>query len=232
MQSATIPGVFELYRSAVASKRFKSLKKGYLKDARFFTFSVTCWLLIRQRLQAAGTLQEALDAFRSGECAPLMTRKQRRRAARASNNTGALSQARTNAPVEGVRMMAETIGEQLLQQVGGDDQGEPVMLLDGSSAQTPHTPELLDHYPPASNQHGAAHWPVLRIVVMHDLHSGLAALPAYGPMYGPKATSEQQLAEQLLDQAQEGTTIVADRNFGIFTIAYECAKRQLRSIVR
>lgn len=232
MQTVSRVSVLSLYQAAVATEQFQALAKRYLRKAWFFTLSVTCWLMIRQRLEGSGTLQEALDAFVRGECDPLLTRAQRRRAAKASSSTGALSQSRSNMPVQGMRMVVKTLGESLLQQVAGEEQGDPILLLDGSSAQMPHTEELVKQYPPATNQHGASHWPVLRMVVMHDLQSGLAALPAYGPMYGPKATSEQQLAEELLDQVRVGTTIIADRNFGIFAIAYACAKRKLNPIVR
>ena len=41
-------------------------------------------------------------------------------------------------------------------------------------------------YPPAKNQHGRAHWPILRMVVLHELETGLAEVPQWGPMYGAK----------------------------------------------
>ena len=39
----------------------------------------------------------------------------------------------------------------------------------------------------AQGTHGRAHWPLLRIVVLHELESGLAEEPQWGPLYGPAA---------------------------------------------
>jgi len=51
--------------------------------------------------------------------------------------------------------------------------------------------------PPATNQHGQGHWPVLRIVVMaRRARTGLAQQPCWGPMYGPQAVSEQALGRK------------------------------------
>ena len=46
-------------------------------------------------------------------------------------------------------------------------------------------PELVQAFPPASNQHGKSHWPVMRLVVLHDLETGLAERPYWGPLNGP-----------------------------------------------
>ena len=54
----------------------------------------------------------------------------------------------------------------------------------------------------------------------HELASGLAVLPAFGPMYGPQAVSEIALARQLLARLPEGSLLLADRNFGVFAFAH------------
>lgn len=55
---------------------------------------------------------------------------------------------------------------------------QPVFLLDGSSLELEHTVELAAAYPPAENQYGKAHWPILRIAVAHNLANGLASRPS------------------------------------------------------
>jgi putative transposase len=96
-----------------------------------------------------------------------------------------------------------------------------VYLLDGSSLELKHTAELVAAYPPAENQFGQSHWPVLRIAVMHNLANGLALRPNWGPMYGPNAVSEQALVAQLMERLVPQAIIVGDRNFGIFSTAYD-----------
>ena len=83
-----------------------------------------------------------------------------------------------------------------------------VFLLDGTTLQLAHTPELCDDFPPAGNQHGVSHWPILQLVVAHELSTGLALRPEFGPMYGPEATSELALALRVLPRlpADEGTS--------------------------
>lgn len=56
------------------------------------------------------------------------------------------------------------------------------IILDGSSLELEHYVSLVARYPPAVNQFGRSHWPILRIVVAHDLETGLALAPCWGPM--------------------------------------------------
>ena len=51
-------------------------------------------------------------------------------------------------------------------------------------------------------------------------------------MYGPAAVSEQELAEKIMSQLPAGATIVADRNFGVFWMAYMAQQRGLGMVLR
>ena len=93
-------------------------------------------------------------------------------------------------------------------------------------------PELVEAFPPASNQHGKAHWPVIRVVVLHDLETGLAEHPYWGPLNGHQAVSEQGLAERAMQQVPAGSVIVGDRNFGIFSTVYSAQQQGLPVVVR
>ena len=64
------------------------------------------------------------------------------------------------------------------------------------------------------------HWPVVRVLVAHDLRTGLAMRPEWGPMNGPGAVSEQQLTETAIGRLPAGSTIMGDANFGVFSVAY------------
>jgi hypothetical protein len=83
-----------------------------------------------------------------------------------------------------------------------------------------HTQELVGAYPPASNQHGQSHWPLIRMLVAHDLYTGLAMRPEWGPMTGQQAVSEQGLLEQSIHRLPSAATVVGDANFGVFSVAY------------
>lgn len=50
--------------------------------------------------------------------------------------------------------------------------------------------------------------------------SGIALRPAWGPMYGKQAVSEQALSEEIIDRFPAGSISVMDRNFGVFSVAW------------
>jgi len=105
-------------------------------------------------------------------------------------------------------------------------------VLDGSSLELEASLSLRKAYPPAENQHGRAHWPVLRIVVLHELETGLAEEPRWGPMYGAEAVSEQELAQKAMDSLAPDAIVVGDRNFGVFSIAWGARQRGLAVVTR
>jgi hypothetical protein len=55
--------------------------------------------------------------------------------------------------------------------------------------------------------------------VAHDLDTGLAMRPEFGPMHGPDAVSEQQLLEAAIGRLPEGSIVIGDANFGVFSVA-------------
>ena len=139
-----------------------------------------------------------------------------------SSNTGAYNQARQALPLSIVQKSCDHVFQQLLTQMvdPASERSPGAFLLDGSSIRLAHSPELCDTYPPGSNQHGEAHWPLLRVLVGHDLRTGLAMRPEWGSMHGPQAVSEQALLEKVIDRLPSGSTVMGDANFGVFSVAY------------
>ena len=78
--------------------------------------------------------------------------------------------------------------------------GTRAFFVDGTTVRLAHSPALCERCPRGSNQHGEGHWPLVRMLVAHDLETGLALRPEWGPMHGPQAVSEQQLLEAALDR--------------------------------
>ena len=179
---------------------------------------VTVWLMMLQRLNADATLREAVSWLYSGFVQPLLEAHKRVVEATVSQNTGAYSQARKNLP----REVAEAIADHMFERLTAREpvEPQPIWLLDGSSLSLAPTPELKRAFPPAHNQHGKSHWPIARVVTAHDVRTGLAVRPVWGPMYGPEAVSEQSLAFPLLERLSPGL-VINDRNFGVFQIAYQ-----------
>jgi hypothetical protein len=110
--------------------------------------------------------------------------------------------------------------------------GVRAFFVDGTTVRVAHSPALCRAYPPGSNQHGEAHWPLLRMLVAHDLQTGLALRPEWGPLHGPQAVSEQRLVEAAMDRLPGGSAMVADANFGVFSVAYAAAQRGCPVVLR
>ena len=68
--------------------------------------------------------------------------------------------------------------------------------------------------------------------MLHELETGLAEEPHWGPLYGTEAVSEQPRAEKAMDALAPGSIIVGDRNFGVFSIAWGAHQRGLQAVVR
>lgn len=233
MTSPEWSNMLELYQRVLCSGVMQYLEKQSAPRARrgIYSASVVMWLMMLQALQRKGTLAMAVQRLREGAAGPLLYRCRRVRRGRISGRTGGYCQARVKLPKLLCRQVNQEMVERLREILHPG--GQPsVLVLDGSSVELEHNRQLLKHYPAARNQHGHSHWPVLRVVVLHDAATGLAQQPCWGPMYGPQAVSEQSLAEKAMETAPPQALLVADRNFGVFSIAYAAQQRQLNVVVR
>jgi hypothetical protein len=201
---------------------------------------VVLWLLVVQRLHGGAPLEAAVLELLRGLPANFWPRPCKRirdwqaRGKSPSSHTGAYNQARQALPLSVVQQSCDRIFEEL---VGQLDQSSPrlprrAFVLDGSSIRMAHTPALCQSYPPGSNQHGEGHWPLLRVLVAHDLCTGLAMRPEWGPMHGPHAVSEQQLLERAIGRLPRGSTVIGDSNFGVFSVAYAATQSSHPALLR
>ena len=195
---------------------------------RVYTPLVVMWLLIVQRLQGGVAMEAAVLELLSGLPADFWPRPCKRvrdwreRGKPLSGNTGAYNQARQAIPLSMVQQSCDRIFAELTARMGrpGSPSNPGVFILDGTSMRMAHRPSLLERFPTGSNQYGNAHWPVVRVLVAHDLRTGLAMRPEWGPMNGPDAVSEQRLMETAISRLPTGSTILGDANFGVFSVAY------------
>ncbi len=235
MTSPDSNSILDLYQRTVSVGVLQYLQQqAGMKNRRgVYGARVVLWLMMMQRLQVGGTLASAVQLLIQGAAAPLLQNCKRVRRRRISARTGGYCQARQKLPKLLCRQVTQEILEQLRSVLRPEDEGAPsVFLLDGSSLELEPCQELLRGYPPAQNQHGGSHWPVLRMVVLHDVETGLAQAPCWGPMYGAHAVSEQDLAEKALAALPANAVILGDRNFGILWVAYAAQQRGLGVLLR
>jgi hypothetical protein len=207
---------------------------------RVYTAAVVMWLMVSQRLQN-GTLQTAVlellrglpASFWPDPCKRLQT-SLGQATPNLSSHTGAYHLARKELPVSVVLRAYERVINQLIDQMSGvvPEIGVRAFFVDGTSARTADSKPLRRLYPPAPNQHGESHWPLIRMLVMHDLVTGLALRPVWGAMHGSQAVSEQALLERVLDLLPALAVLLGDSNFGVFSVAYAADQRQHPVVLR
>jgi hypothetical protein len=220
MTSPERSSLLKLYQRVVCPSGLQYLEAdGGRKSKRgIYSAPVVLWLMMLQRLQGRGTLASGVQLLLQGAAKPLLTRCRRVRRRRISCRTGGYCQARQKLPIGWMRQVSQEIIERLREVL--QPAGEvPVLVVDGSTVELEHSRSLAQDYPPSKNQHGRGHWPVVRVVVMHEVHTGMAQQPCWGPANGPKAVSEQALAETAIASVPLSSVVVGDRNFGVFSIA-------------
>jgi hypothetical protein len=210
------------------------------QNNRVYTALVVMWLMIAQRLHSNGSLQSAVLELLRGLPASFWPRPCKRRQdwqqdpESLSSHTGAYNKARQALPVSIVEQSCDRIFEQLTAATDGrwPPLGRRAFFFDGTSVRLAHSEALRQRYPPGSNQHGESHWPLLRLLVAHDLETGLAMRPQWGPMYGRQAVGEQELLEAAIDRLPSESALVGDANFGVFSVAYAAVRRNHPVLLR
>jgi hypothetical protein len=228
--------LLQLFQRAAPPSFFQQLceEHGYEFRQGVYSLAVVVWLMIWQRLQGNRSLAAAVQCLIHGGAGDLVCDCKRWTQDQVSSATGGYCQARQKLPKLIASQVSERIVEQLRteMQEGWKGLQRPVFVIDGSTLQLKHEPELVRAFSPGRNQHGENHWPVMRIVVFHDAFSGLALQPGWGAMYGDTAVSEQALAEQAMERLPRDAVVLGDGNFGIFAFAYAVQQSQRPMILR
>ena len=210
-----------------------ALKRARVRENnRVYSSAVVVWLMISQRLQAQGTLESAVLELLAGlpgsfwpQPCKRLEQTSEQGGPRVSSETGAYNKARQELSLPVVEQCCDHAFQQLIEQAGLAPDRRPAFFFDGTTVRLPHSEELVKDYPPGTNQHGVSHWPLLRMLVAHDLYTGLAVRPQWGPLNGSRAVSEQGLLEQAIDRLPDQAIVAGDANFGVFSVAYAAAQR-------
>ena len=210
-----------LHTAASASAIDVLCQEQHYKARRgIYSLVVVIWLMIYQRLNSKGTLSSAVQflarqAAHWKGCAEVGKRV---REGRISIRTGGYCQARLRLPTLVASSVCEHLFGQLqvLMREQLPEMPRPVFVIDGTTLRLPHRREMV-------------------MVAFHDAQTGLAAQPSWGPMYGKKAISEQDLANLASDALQRlpaDAIVVADIHFGIFAFAHAVQQTQRPMLFR
>jgi hypothetical protein len=186
-----------LLESVLPVARWKALE-GRAK-AQIYSLRVVVWMMLLQRLDDRGTQQRAVHEIAQEHLERLLPESKRVREGRISQNTGAYARACGRLSLETTAEVCDEVLAELSKRIGpAAELDRAVMLLDGSSLSVEHSAGLLDAFPAGRNQHGLGHWGVVKWVALHDVQTGIALRPEWGPMFGPEAVSEQALGARRL----------------------------------
>ena len=210
------------------------------ENNRVYTSAVVIWLMVWQRLQSRGTLEIAVLELLRNPPASLWSQPCKRLTQAAevggaalSSHTGAYNQARKALSLPVVEQCCDRVFEKLMAaEMPVPGVRRAAFFLDGTTVRLCHTEELVRSYPPSSNQHGPSHWPLIRMLVAHDLYRGLAMRPEWGPMNGNQAVSEQSLLDQSIHRLPSGAVVTGDANFGVFSVAYATDQQDRPALLR
>lgn len=234
-------GVLSLFQQLLPQEFiWRALSQAEVRENnRVYHTSVVIWLMINQRLQAAGTLETAVvdlvadlpESFWPYPCKRVaMARRAGGRPL--SKRTAAYNQGQQQLSLPVVEHCIDHALQQLMALANSSDRQRPAFFLDGTTMRMPHSEELVAAYPPSQNQHGESHWPVARVLVAHDLYTGIAMRPQWGPVSGSEAVSEQSLLKRLIGRLPAEAVVMGDANFGVFSVAYAAQQHDHAVLLR
>jgi hypothetical protein len=138
-----------------------------------------------------------------------------------STNTGAYCRARAKIPAVAVQRLAQQVACGCESEVPEEWRwlGRTVRLIDGTTLSMPATAKNLAEYPHARTQQEGLGFPILRMVALISLATGMVSAAAMGP-YAGKETGETALFRQIFGELSAGEVVLADRYYcGWFMLA-------------
>ena len=177
---------------------------------RLFTPSRTFWLFLSQVLTEDGTCRETLKKF----LAWLKVEENKT----ASSKTTAYCKARGRLQEDDIQDTHREVVRNIEAQAGSKDLwlGRRVRVVDGSSVSMPDTAENQAKYPQPKGQEPGCGFPVMRIVGVFSLATGILLEVAKGSLH----VHERTLFRELWDLFEKDDISLADRGFSGFADFY------------
>ena len=185
---------------------------------RAFTPLITLWYCIFQRLRDHHHLSLVVEDARAGGADRLSPRGKRLSRQLTSEATTSFSDARQRLPLE----LFEKTLHHTATQTAATVQAPPwcglsVALLDGTTLRLRPMGDIPQAFPPhrPGNAKKPPYWCVARGVALFALATGVLL----DSLLGPLRASEQALTALILKRSWKGWLLVADRNFGVYSVA-------------
>ena len=150
-----------------------------------------------------------------------------------SEQTGTYCDARLRLPLGVVEYLVRRTGQEVEAGAAADWlwDGRRVLLVDGTTASMPDTPRNQAAFPQPNSQAAGVGFPVVRVVAIIALATGVVLDLATGP-YAGKETGETALLRELWDRFEPGAIVLGDRAFGSFFGIAGLSERGLDGLFR
>jgi hypothetical protein len=198
---------------------------------RAFTPLITLWYCVFQRLNHHHHLSSVVEDARAGGADRLSPPGKRLSRQLTSEATSSFSDARQRLPLE---IFVQTL-HHTATRIAASIQaplwcGLRVALLDGSTCRLRPFGDIPAHFPPhrPGNCRKPAYWCVTRVVGLFCLASGALLDSAMGSL----RASEQVLSAMILKRSWRQWVLVADRNFGVYSMARAAVAAQAHLLTR
>jgi hypothetical protein len=139
-------------------------------------------------------------------------------------------QARGTLPLERLQQIHDGLCAEADQALAPKDLwcGHRVLVVDGSSVTAPDTPANQKAFPQQSVQKPGCGFPIIRLVALLSLATGMLTAWATGPW----SQHEVVLFQTLWDALRPGDVLLADRGFCNWGLLAQCLQRNLHAVFR
>jgi hypothetical protein len=150
-----------------------------------------------------------------------------------SEQTGTYCDARLRLPLGVVEHLVRRTGHEVEADAAADWlwKGRRVLLVDGTTASMPDSPRNQAAFPQPNSQAQGIGFPVVRMVAIIALATGVVLDLATGP-YAGKETGETALLRELWDRLEPGGIVLGDRVFASFFGILGLSERGLDGLFR
>jgi len=211
-----------LFAPWIAHWRLAQQDDGPHSRSRLWNLRLVFWTFLWQVAQAGTSCREAIRQARAlcqnADLPP------------PPNTDSPYCQARGGLPIERLQEIHDGLCAEAQRGVAVKDLwcGHHVLVVDGSSVTAPDTPPNQKAFPQQSVQKSGCGFPIIRLVALLSLATGMLTAWATGPWL----SHEVGLLQTLWDALNPGDVLLADRGFCNWGLLAQCLQRNLHAVFR
>ncbi len=212
----------QLFTDWIPRWRLAQQEEGPHARNRCWNLRLVFWTFLWQIAQAGASCREAIRQAKAlclASGAPLPP-----------DTTSPYCQARAGVPLDRLQDMHDSLVQEARTATASRDlwQGREVLVVDGSSVTAPDTAENQQAFPQQSVQKPGCGFPIIRLVGLLSLATGLLVAWATGQWQQHELT----LLQTLWDHLPPGSVLLGDRGFCAWGLLAQCLRRNVDAVFR